>query len=170
MPSLSVAQPGAVHSPAAASPGPEDLWRIAAQRSEDGIYGVGRSGRIFGWTLGAARLFGYQDDQATELVGELLVSEHDRPLYRDLFSRVLEGETVERVALTAQRSDGMFVPVSVTPSLPLDGGDGDKLIPSLRWASKVLTPLDNLAVSSSAHRPAQRWDVCPRHRRRGVPR
>ena len=127
MPSLSVARPGAVNSPAGASPGPEDLWRIAAERSEDGIYGLGRSGRIFGWTVGAARLFGYQDDQVTELVGELLFSEHDRPLYRDIFSRVLDGETVERVALTAQRSDGMFVPVSVTLA-PLDGGDGACMI------------------------------------------
>ncbi len=102
---------------------PGDLWMVAAEASEDAVFGLDAAGLIISWNTGAARLFGYS---AAEVVGgpsTVLVPEHLMVDQSHLVERVLSGERIDRVQLEGRRSDGMVLLVTLT-LLPLGPGQG----------------------------------------------
>ncbi len=98
-----------------------DLWRTAADASEDAIFAIDAQGLILTWTTSAARLFGYPKDDILGRPGTTLLP--GREGGHDPVARVLAGERIERLQLDVRRGDGMVVPISLT-LVPLPSGGG----------------------------------------------
>ncbi len=110
-----VGDPRAAHAPAAvADVAADDVWRTAADESEDAIIGLDEAGLITQWTRGASRLFGYDEADVVGQPSELLVSPDRAQEHRQRVARVVGGERIDRMGLTGQHRNGTLVPVSLT--------------------------------------------------------
>ena len=98
-----------------------DLWRAAAEASEDAIFAIDAQGLILTWTRSGARLFGHAAEDIIGRPGATLFA-HSQDS-DDLIARVLAGERIERLQLDVRREDGMVVPMSLT-LVPLAPGRG----------------------------------------------
>ncbi len=100
-----------------------ELWRVAAHESEDAIFGVDPSGKLTGWTPGATRLFGYQQQDVAGELAEMLLAGGQTTLAPGAIRSVLAGSQVEGVDAEARNKDGMTIPISLTLAA-LDGAGG----------------------------------------------
>jgi diguanylate cyclase (GGDEF)-like protein/PAS domain S-box-containing protein len=120
------ARAGAATAPAPIGDGEPSmlqLWRVAANESEDAIFGIDPSGRVTGWSPGAGRLFGYDEDEVGGEPAETLLASGQSTLARDSIGAILAGRRVAGLDAEARHKDGVTVPVSLT-LVPLPEASG----------------------------------------------
>jgi diguanylate cyclase (GGDEF)-like protein/PAS domain S-box-containing protein len=137
-----------------------DLWKVAAEASEDAVFGLGADGCVVTWTTAAARLFGAP--------GEAVLGRPCDGLFDDsaasYVARALDGEQFERLRVDARRSNGMTVPVALT-MVPVADGEGVAVL--VRDLTEQVSAQETLAESEHRLHEAQAlshvglwiWDI-----------
>ena len=141
-----------------------ELWRVAAQESEDAIFGVDPSGKVTGWTPGATRLFGYQQHEVAGELAETLLARGQTALAPQAVRAVLAGSPVDGVDAEARNKDGATIAISLTLAA-LHGAGG--LCAIARDLSELRRSETTIGVFESCLDEAQRlshvglwlWDV-----------
>jgi PAS domain S-box-containing protein len=90
------------------------------QSSHDAIMGRTRGGVITSWNPGAARLYGYPEDEILGRSGEVLCPPQRQAEEAQLLARIAAGDRVEQYQTERIRKDGTVVTVSLTLSPILD--------------------------------------------------
>jgi diguanylate cyclase (GGDEF)-like protein/PAS domain S-box-containing protein len=94
------------------------LRRLAAvvESSDDAIISIGRRREVTSWNPGAARLFGYSQEEAIGMPVADLIPPHRLGEFNRDFAEVLAGRPVRGWATERQRKDGSLVEVEMTVS------------------------------------------------------
>ncbi|MGE5653977.1 MAG: PAS domain S-box protein [Bacillota bacterium] len=93
------------------------------QASENAIIGADLEMRIRSWNNGAARMYGYQPDEAIGNFMDLLAPADRRGEFYRIAQRVLAGEAVANYVTIRQRKDGTTLDIALTCS-PIRDRDG----------------------------------------------
>jgi PAS domain S-box-containing protein len=96
----------------------ETLKRLAAivESSDDAIVSKILVGIIQSWNRGAERLYGYPTQEAVGQSVAILTLPAGKDEIRDILTRVVKGERVERYETRRMRKDGQQIDVSLTAS------------------------------------------------------
>ena len=96
----------------------ETLKRLAAivESSDDAIVSKSLDGIIQSWNRGAERLYGYPTQEAVGQSVAILTLPGGKDEIRDILTRVVKGERVERYETRRMRKDGQQIDVSLTAS------------------------------------------------------
>lgn len=129
------------------------LLHVAAERlasivesSDDAIVSKDLNSIIRSWNSGAARIFGYSEEEAigqsvTMLIPEDLLNQEDL-----ILSRILKGERVDHFETVRKRKDGTLVDVSLTVS-PVRDSSG-----TIIGASKVARDITETRKAREKHK------------------
>jgi PAS domain S-box-containing protein len=100
--------------------------RLAAvvEWSDDAIISQTLDGTVETWNRAAERMFGYPRTEAIGSSLDLIVAPDCLGEERDVFARVLRGETVHHFETEARTREGAFLPISLTVS-PMLGAAGE---------------------------------------------
>ena len=132
----------------------EELWRVAAESSDDAIFEVDRRGRIREWNHGATRLFGYASAEVLGREAAMLFIEHAAPSHPERLRAALACNAVDRFLLQGRRDDGSTLPTLVTTA-PMPHGDGlCVIVRDLRNS-----PGSAEAVAADRHRMAEALEL-----------
>ncbi|HWE54093.1 MAG TPA: EAL domain-containing protein [Acidimicrobiales bacterium] len=100
-----------------------ELWAVAADATDDAVFGVDPAGRVSGWSAASARLFGYNEAEVAGRLASFLFVEPAPGQYAGL-SAMFNGQVLGRSNAEVRRRNGTVIPVVVTiASLP-SGGRG----------------------------------------------
>lgn len=101
----------------------QDRLAAIVETMSDAVVSISADSRITTWNQGAARLYGYSEEEALGREPSLISDPSELHEQRDLVRRVLAGEPVEQREVTHVTKDGERLRVSIT-AFPLHGADG----------------------------------------------
>jgi PAS domain S-box-containing protein len=94
-----------------------------SQATEDAIFGEDAAGTIACWNRGAELLFGYSAVDALGHPAAMLVPEEERAFAEGAREQLRSGKSVRNFESNLVRNDGRVVPVSLTMSSVMAGGE-----------------------------------------------
>jgi diguanylate cyclase (GGDEF)-like protein/PAS domain S-box-containing protein len=101
-----------------------DLWKVAAEASDDAIFGIDAYGTVLTWPRSAGRIFGFSADEMIGHIATRLVGPEQAAALDDYIERAINGERIERLQISARRRDGTAIPIALS-LVPVGAGGGE---------------------------------------------
>lgn len=86
------------------------------ESSDDGIISTSSDGRLLTWNTGAEKIFGYSGHETRGQHFEFLIAPPQKERIHDIFTKVVRGESVNRIQTICLRKDFRAIDVSLTIS------------------------------------------------------
>jgi len=105
-----------------------DYLATVVEQSNDAIYIHDNEGKIISWNGGAAKIYGYTENEALKMKIWNIIPEHMQPEIEKIVNSILEGKEIESLQTKRITKHGKIVDVLLSASVITDPGNDHKSI------------------------------------------
>src|SRR6185312_4258574 len=105
-----------------------DYLATVVEQSNDAIYIHDNEGKIISWNGGAAKIYGYTENEALKMKIWNIIPEHMQPDIEKIVNSILEGKEIESLQTKRITKHGKIVDVLLSASVITDPGNDHKSI------------------------------------------
>jgi len=105
-----------------------DYLATVVEQSNDAIYIHDNEGKIISWNGGAAKIYGYAENEALKMKIWNIIPEHMQPEIEKIVNSILEGKEIESLQTKRITKHGKIVDVLLSASVITDPGNDHKSI------------------------------------------